>query len=108
MLDESVRKASNERRVNLMALVMLWPCKLSTSSHLSQGWFRGPGLWLCAPPMLAEIRMALARLVRDFRFELAPGQEELAMAPGITNRPRDGVFVRVSSRGEKPSSGSSD
>lgn len=47
---------------------------------------------------LMEGHIALARLVRDLRFDLAPGHEEVGMEPLITLRPRGGMAMLISRR----------
>jgi cytochrome P450 len=47
---------------------------------------------------LMEGQIALARLVRDLRFDLAPGHEDVELEPLITLRPRGGMPMRVSRR----------
>ena len=47
---------------------------------------------------LMEGQIALARLIRDLRFDLAPGREEIEMEPLITLRPKGGMPMRVSRR----------
>lgn len=47
---------------------------------------------------LMEGQIALTRLVRDLRFDLAPGREEVEMEPLITLRPKGGMPMRISRR----------
>jgi cytochrome P450 len=47
---------------------------------------------------LMELKILLAMIVRRYRLELEPGPG-LRLDPGITLRPRDGIFVRLRRRG---------
>ena len=49
---------------------------------------------------MEEIKLTLVAILREFRFELSPGQAPLKLNQGLTQGPEGGIFGKVVSRGK--------